>query len=400
MLTEGKVPAGSFRADRVLVIQLGDIGDVVLTTPALRALKETYPGARIDALVRKGYGCLLEADPHLSGVVEVSKARGKLLEIGRENLGLVRRLRGGRYDLVIDLRTGDRGAILALLAGAPARVSRHWREGPFWRRLAFNRLVVDPPPAPPPVHPGADQSLRIVRALGADTSDTAPRLHVPREALGRARSLLAAEGIGEGERFVTINPFSRWKYKEWGYDRWPEVVGRLREKHRLPALVVGSGDEAEKAAGIGRPRPQRRRENDPGGAGRAALPERPPPRGRQRRASHRRGRRYADGHDLRAVELESLDGGGRDAPGRPRRHGLRPVRPEGVRGHGTEPVPRRARGGRRRRGRGRGPLRGGEDGRPLGSADPPPPRRGTGPRKERPGQRRARKENLPNLSFV
>jgi ADP-heptose:LPS heptosyltransferase len=49
----------------ILLVQLGDIGDVVLTTPTIRAVKETYPEARVSILVRKPYGSLLSADPNL-----------------------------------------------------------------------------------------------------------------------------------------------------------------------------------------------------------------------------------------------------------------------------------------------------------------------------------------------
>lgn len=237
-------------AKNILIIQLGDIGDVVLTTPSFRALKESLPDARVSVLVRKSYGALLEADPYLHEIIEVTKSSGKIAEVGRENLRLIRRLRRAKYDLVIDLRTGDRGAILAFFTGAPVKVSRYGSEKPFWRNRIFTHLVYDPKPAPPPVHPGADQSLRILRAIGIDTEDTAPRLRIPEAAIARVRLLLAAESLGEDSRWVTINPFSRWKYKEWGYDKWAEVIGWLREEHGLRSVLVGSREEAEAAAGI------------------------------------------------------------------------------------------------------------------------------------------------------
>jgi heptosyltransferase-3 len=234
----------------LLVIQLGDIGDVVLATTTLRAVKESYPSARLSVLVRKGYGSLLEADPHLHEVIEVTKRSGKIAEVGGENLRLIRRLRRAGYDLVIDLRTGDRGAIMTFFTGAPVKVSCYGSEKSFWRNRIFTHLVFDPKPAPPPVHPGADQSLRIVRAIGIDTEDTTPRLCIPQAAAGRARELLAAEDVGENDRWVTINPFSRWKYKEWGYGKWVEVIDWLLGKHGFRSVLVGSRDEAEAAAGI------------------------------------------------------------------------------------------------------------------------------------------------------
>ena len=235
---------------KVLVIQLGDIGDVVLATPTFRALSESFPHARVHALVRKPYGSLLSADPHLAGILEVSKSPRKFLERVGGTFRLARELRGAKYDLVVDLRTGDRGAILAFLTGAPARVGRHGDEKPFWHDLLFTRVIVSPPHGPPQVHPGGDQSLRVVREIGVDTEDSRPRLYVDPAALVRARVLLAAEGIDPDGRFATVNPFSRWRYKEWGHPKWSELIGRLWETHRLPTVVVGSREEADAAGAI------------------------------------------------------------------------------------------------------------------------------------------------------
>ena len=104
----------------ILVIQLGDIGDVVLATPTFRAFKETYSDARLSVLVRKGYGCLLAGDPHVSEVLEVVKSRSKLTEAA-DNFRLARRLRREPYDLAFDLRTGDRGGSLPSSRRLPKR---------------------------------------------------------------------------------------------------------------------------------------------------------------------------------------------------------------------------------------------------------------------------------------
>lgn len=233
----------------ILVIQLGDIGDVVLTTASLRALKDRLPDARVHALVRKGCGALLAADPNLCGIFESRRGGGKLSDVARENLALARALRAERFDLVIDLRTGDRSAILALLARGTEKIA-FAGDGARWRRLIFDRLFDRLVVAPPPAHPGADQSLRILRAAGFDVGDYLPQLHVSEEMDTTAVRILSAAGIPPGSRFVTINPFSRWKYKEWGYDRWSGVIATLGERHGVPSVLVGSAEESGEAAGI------------------------------------------------------------------------------------------------------------------------------------------------------
>lgn len=227
----------------ILLIQLGDIGDVVLTTPTIRAAKETYPEARVSILVLKPFGSLLWGDPNLHEIVETSRVRGHLIHILREYFGLVRHLRRAHYDLAIDLRTGDRGAILCFFTGARTRIGRDVHEKRFWRNLIFTRVLHDTPAAPLPVHPGADQSLRIVRLLGIDTVDSIPRLYVTTADRVRVSELLDRVHTVP-KNFITVNPFSRWAYKEWSNEKWGKVIDRIWETRQIPTVLIGSPQEA------------------------------------------------------------------------------------------------------------------------------------------------------------
>lgn len=234
----------------ILLVQLGDIGDVVLTTPTIRAVKETYPDARVSILVRKPFGNILLADPNLFEVVESEKTIGSSYRRLLDYLGFVRRLRKLHYDLVIDLRSGDRGVILSFCTGAGERVGRYCTGKQSWHNLLLTKTVRDPQAAALPVHPGADQSLRIVRPLGIDTTNSMPALYVsPSENL-RGLALLSEYGLTPADRWVTLNPFSRWKYKEWNAKKWRVVIDHLWEQHQIPTVLIGSCDEHAAAAAL------------------------------------------------------------------------------------------------------------------------------------------------------
>lgn len=228
----------------ILLVQLGDIGDVVLTTPTIRAVKGAYPDARVSILIFKPYGSLLAADPNIHEVVETIRTRSSLFRRLRELVSFTQRLRQKHYDLVIDLRTGDRGAILSILTGAPVRVGCRGIRQQFWHEILFTKIIRDLKVAPPPVHPGADQSLRVVRQLGITTEDSTPLLYIAPGDRLRAEALLAEAGLAPGSGMVTVNPFSRWKYKEWDNAKWGEVIDRLWEERHFPAVLIGSPEEA------------------------------------------------------------------------------------------------------------------------------------------------------------
>jgi predicted lipopolysaccharide heptosyltransferase III len=227
----------------ILLIQLGDIGDVVLTTSSLRAVKENYPHARVSIMVRKPFGNLLLSDPNIYEVVESENYCGTLPRLLREYFAFARRLRQSRYDLAIDLRTGDRGAILTYLTGARIRVGLHESGKPFWYRHLFTNILFNPPYAKPPVHPGADQSLRILRNLGIETKNSVPKLYIAPNEHEHALLLLDECGLTPSSRCVTINPCSRWKYKEWSYDMWGELIDLLWSKHQFTTLLVGAPED-------------------------------------------------------------------------------------------------------------------------------------------------------------
>lgn len=237
-------PALGRSPDNILLIQLGDIGDVVLTTPTLRAVKESCPDSNVSILVRKPFGALLVADPAIREVIESEKYRGSLSHRLQKYAAFAQRLRRARYDLVISLRTGDSGAIFSFLTGAQNRVGCQGIKKQFWHKLLFTHVIHDLKVAPPPVHPGADQSLRVVREIGMDTADSTPKLHVAAPDLERAREILAEAGVSPEAGMITINPYSRWKYKEWSNEKWGVVLDRIWEAQKLPSVLIGSQQEA------------------------------------------------------------------------------------------------------------------------------------------------------------
>lgn len=230
----------------ILLIQLGDIGDVVWTTPSIRAVKSSVPNAKVSVLVKEGFGGLLEADPSVEQVFEVKRYRGNLLHQAAGQLSFLRELRAQHFDLVVDLRLGDRGAFMAFATGAPMRVTLHHPGGvPFWRNYLFTHGVL--PCAPVYAHGAAEQSLGILRMLGIDTDEIIPRLWITDNVKRRVRKKV--DGLTQ---WITINPFARWSYKEWGSDRWIEIINWLWKDFAIPVILIGSREEQAKAEDVRR----------------------------------------------------------------------------------------------------------------------------------------------------
>lgn len=234
---------------RILLIQTGDIGDVVLTAPTAPAILQSWPGAQVSLLVFKPFGVLFKADPNFHRVIEVNRRPQGLVARVSEFWSLVRQLRAQRFDWAIDLRTGDRGAILAGISGAKIRVGRRLNPDHFWRRALFNRWLDSTPAPTAPAHPGADQSLRLLRALGIRTTESVPRLYLSQEQMAARETRLAGLKLAPGGYF-TASLWSRWSYKHWHDERWLELFRQLWQKHPYPVLLLGDAGQREQAQAL------------------------------------------------------------------------------------------------------------------------------------------------------
>src|SRR5689334_11922331 len=105
---------------KVLLVRLRLIGDVVFTTPLIRALRRQYPDAHLSYLVEPSAAPVVLRNPHLDEVILAPRRRGARRVL--DDLALAQRLRRHQFDVAIDLHGGPRAAWLTLASGAPMRI--------------------------------------------------------------------------------------------------------------------------------------------------------------------------------------------------------------------------------------------------------------------------------------
>lgn len=231
----------------ILLIQLGDIGDVVLTLPCIRALRETYPQARIAVAVWDKAAELLEDCPWLDQVIAVTKRSRSFWEELRFQIDFFRNLRSLHCDLAIDLRTGTRGAIMVFLSGAVQRIGFYADDGKLWRNRLFTSLLRRD--YTPDLHV-ADYLLCLLEAFGVTTEQRIPELAVAVGKQEEIRFLFEREGIPQDKKLVAVQPFSLWQYKEWGKEKYIALIQWLVTEHGAAVLVTGSVAEKDRAEEI------------------------------------------------------------------------------------------------------------------------------------------------------
>lgn len=231
----------------ILVVQLGDIGDVVLSFPVVRALKETFPGAKTLFVVREKARDLAEECPWVDDVLAVDQKKRTLFsEIGYQG-SFFKQLRKFGADLALDLRTGTRGAVIVALSGARRRIGFYASDGKLWRNRVFTDLWF---PKPRPGRHMTEYLLSVIQAVDVNVEHFSPEMRVSEENRQKAGTLFEQEGIGQEAPLVAVQPFSLWAYKEWEAAKYADLISRLVAKHGVRVLIIGSPDEAARAGAI------------------------------------------------------------------------------------------------------------------------------------------------------
>jgi predicted lipopolysaccharide heptosyltransferase III len=221
---------------KILLLQLKRIGDLILTTPAIAALRKNYPDAHITLAVSNECAELL---PAISNVDHVLIKRRNL-----RDLAMVSSVAGKRFDYCIDFTRNDRSAFLTLLSRAQRRVASYRvREQSKTRARIYTDLVGV---RVRDMHT-IDYNLALLEPLGVGAGSSAPQLDLPRTALEKSERLRRDWNITRP--YVILHPGSARREKLWDTARWAEVIEHFGQNDELE-LVLTSGPSIDERAHI------------------------------------------------------------------------------------------------------------------------------------------------------
>ena len=232
---------------KVLLIRLRMIGDVVFTTPIPRALKRAFPDARLTYLVESGAAAIVKGNPHLDEVLVVPRTRG--LSRLRDDLGLARRLRAARFDLVIDLHGGPRSSWLTWATGAPRRIG-YDIQGRGWQ---YTRTVHRPRELQPR-HSVVNQWALLGAIEGwpdiaPDPARDAVEMPVDPAADKRMADRLRQAGVDARHTLAVIQVSAGNPFRTWPEPAFVRLVASLASRDGMRRIVLSSGPSDRTAAG-------------------------------------------------------------------------------------------------------------------------------------------------------
>jgi ADP-heptose:LPS heptosyltransferase len=217
----------------------------MFTTPLLRALRRSYPEARLSYLVEADAAPVVRNNPHLDYVIVAPRTRG--WRRIADDVALARRLRRERFDLALDLHGGPRAAWLTWASGARERIGYDING----RRWMYTRVAHRAPDLRPR-HSVVNQWDLLEAIPGwpggaADPERDAAEMPLDAEADARMGARLAAAGIGPEDEVVVLHVSAGNPFRRWPEPFFAETAGALAAVPRR-RLVLSSGPSDREAA--------------------------------------------------------------------------------------------------------------------------------------------------------
>ena len=231
---------------KILLIRLRLIGDVVFTTPILRALKRVFPAARLTYIVEREAEPVVRGNPHLDELIVVPRTRGARRLI--DDVRLARRLRAERFDIVIDLHGGPRSSWLTRATGARQRIGYNV-EGRSW---LYTR-VVHRARELRPRHSVENQwdlleAIEGWRQTPPDRAADAVEMAADPEVVARVEQRLSALDVGDEHELMVVHVSAGNPFRRWPEPAFVRLVRSLAETSDRRRIVLSSGPSDREAA--------------------------------------------------------------------------------------------------------------------------------------------------------
>jgi len=221
---------------KILISNRAGIGDVILTTPVLRALKEKFPNSKITLLITPNCTQVVKGLDFIDEIITYDKKKDSVWTI-------VKHIR--KYDLAICLDFKYRTAVMAFFAGIPIRAGLTYKRGLFMTHGVEKSSQWEN------TYEACNYANVIKDSTGIELTGHFTKLYVPKADRTDTKYIddfFASCGIEKEKALITIAPFTSWLPKNWPLEYYVELVKLLIERYPHQILLVGMASEFEKCA--------------------------------------------------------------------------------------------------------------------------------------------------------
>ena len=218
---------------KILIIRFRRIGDVIMTTPAVSALRKAFPEAFISYVVEEPFKELVEGNPDLNEVIAVEKNQS----LG-DLLALIRKIRKQKYDVILDFHSGPRSSFIALLSKARLKMGYRIKYRNFIYHIKLPRK-----PETGHFH-SVENHINFVKALGVDV-ETLPSLKIPqarKNEVAKVKKFIDKNGL-ERFKIIVIHIGAGNEFRDWGAENWTKLINLLVKRPQIKVILIGAAED-------------------------------------------------------------------------------------------------------------------------------------------------------------
>jgi len=215
------LPAPGGEINKILVIRLDRIGDIVLSTPAIRALRRSFPKATIHFMATGYTKDILFGNPNIDQVL-IYEERGVYAQV---------------YDAAVALHPGLIQNYLVFASGAHIRIGY----GGFGGSFFLTHIIPDPQREP--ICHEVEVALKAIKELGCSPDNQCLEIFKSADSENFVQHYLEGLGISEDDFIAVIHPGSRQEYLRWGKEKFAHTALRLMREKKARVIIIGSSKE-------------------------------------------------------------------------------------------------------------------------------------------------------------
>ena len=231
------------KKDRILVVNVNWVGDVIFSTPIFKAFKKNHPGAYIACLAVPRVREILESCSYIDEVI-VYDEKGKHRSFFKK-IKIVYELWRRHFSVAFILHRSYTRAVLVWLAGIPRRVGYDTKK----RGWLLTHKVEPLTPLIDDVH-RSDYYLNVIESYGERIDDRSCELMVLDQARTEVERLLLKQEISQADRLVVVNAGGNWDLKRWPKEQWAALVNRLTNELKVKVVIPGAPKDVHLAEDI------------------------------------------------------------------------------------------------------------------------------------------------------
>lgn len=234
--------------NNILCIRQDNLGDVLMTTPAFKALKKTFPGAKLTLLASEMGAPIAKFIPEVDETIVFTPpwVKSEKEHVNLNLLNIVARIKKAQFDLAVIFTNFSQNplpfVLIPYLAGVPRRLS-YCRENPY---QLLTDWYPDSEPFSKVIH-GVKRQLKLVEAIGAKTRNTSLSLQVPEAAVGQVLKKLEQAGVNINKPWVIVHPGAGEQKRRFPTDLFAESIKIIATKLKKQIVITGIEKESRLA---------------------------------------------------------------------------------------------------------------------------------------------------------